>query len=191
MIKEIWNIAIVERSCRVNKWQFHMFLFQVRKLSFNVLWYLGRHTGLISSDSFQITTLTDVSLWKFSHCGYKKWYSHFYICQIKISEIWHQFEKNEKICQIALTYRKIKNKYQKAPLLVRPQRVARGVKRFKNRHFWEFSFSFFEVSSTVLFVKKWHPWNPWGCVNSWMNCFSVHTSTALLTVKSRVLTCLI
>jgi len=37
-----------------------------------------------------------VSLWKFSHCGYKKWYCHFYSCQINKSDIWLQFEKNEK-----------------------------------------------------------------------------------------------
>ena len=107
---------------------------------------------LLALISFKLQHSQLVSLWKFSHCRYKKWYSHFYICQIKISEIWHQFEKNEKICQIALTYRKIKNKYQKASLLVRPQRVTRGGKRFKNRHFWEFSFnfnSFFEVSSIL------------------------------------------
>ena len=53
-------------------------------------------TGLISSDSFQITTLTDVSLWKFSHCGYKKWFCHFYSCPINKSDIWLEKWKNEK-----------------------------------------------------------------------------------------------
>ena len=51
-----------------------------------------------------------VSLWKFSHCGYKKWYCHFYSCQINKSDIWLQFEKNEKTRQMALSCRKIKNK---------------------------------------------------------------------------------
>ena len=37
-----------------------------------------------------------VSLWKSSHSGYKKWYCHFYTCQINKGDIWLQFENNEK-----------------------------------------------------------------------------------------------
>ena len=61
------------------------------------------HTG---SDSIQITTLTACIT-----SGYEKWYRHFYTCQINKGDIWLQFENNEKIHQVALSYRKIKNKY--------------------------------------------------------------------------------
>ena len=159
MIKEIWNIATVERSCRVNKWQFHMFLFQVlRKLSFNVLWYLGRHTGLISSDSFQITTLTDVSLWKFSHCGYKKWFCHFYSCPINKSDIWLQFDNNEQNPPDGADMQKNKKKqifellylhYWRAP------RDSKGVKRCARIHgiwIWRFGALIWSLSC-IIFEK--------------------------------------
>ena len=51
---------------------------------------------LFALNPFKLQHSQLVSLWKPSHCGYKKWYCHFYSCQINKSDSWLQFEKNEK-----------------------------------------------------------------------------------------------
>ena len=51
------------------------------------------------------------------------WYFHFYTWQINKGDIWLQFENNEKIRQVALSYRKSKTNTKKliSPLLTRPK----------------------------------------------------------------------
>ena len=51
---------------------------------------------LFALNPFKLQHSQLASLWKPSHCGYKKWHCHFYSCQIIKSDIWLQFEKNEK-----------------------------------------------------------------------------------------------
>ena len=57
---------------------------------------VGCTLDLFALNPFKLQYSLLVSLWKPSHCGYKKWYFHFYSCQINKSDIWLQFEKNEK-----------------------------------------------------------------------------------------------
>ena len=56
----------------------------------------GNTLDLFALNPFKLQHSQLVSLWKPSHCGYKKWYCHFYSCQVNKSDIWLQFEKNEK-----------------------------------------------------------------------------------------------
>ena len=81
--------AVVRVSNRGERGLFITFLNSkiLRGLKSLLLYLLGGSCTLISSDSFQITTSQLVSLWKFSHLGYKKLYCHFYSCQISKSDI--------------------------------------------------------------------------------------------------------
>ena len=58
------------------------------------MWYLGHTLYLLDLIPFKLQHSQLVSLWKFSHCGYKRWYFTFYTCQINTSDIWLQFENS-------------------------------------------------------------------------------------------------
>ena len=86
---------------------------------------------LLALIPFKLQNSQLVSLWKSSHSGYKKWYCHFYTCQINKGDIWLQFENNEKNPPGGAVIQKNQKQILKSWYLHywRAPRGARGVKR--------------------------------------------------------------
>ena len=78
------------------------------------VWKSGSTLYLLVLTPFKLQHSQLVSLWKSSHSGYKKWYCHFYTCQINKGDIYGFNLRIMKIRQVALSYWKIKNKYWNA-----------------------------------------------------------------------------
>ena len=55
------------------------------------------------------------SLYHFENSAIVAWKNNdivtFYTCQMNKGDIWHQFKKYDKFCQMALLYRNIKTQY--------------------------------------------------------------------------------
>ena len=144
------------------------------------------HTlDLLALFSFKLQHSQLVSLWKFSHCGYKKWCCHFYSCQINKSDIWLQFEKNEKNPPDGADMQK--NQKQILKLLYlhywRAPRGPRGVKRGARIHWiriWRFGALIWTLNcrnfEKVSKFKKNHQKTMFSYSFSKIMQFKLHTS---------------
>ena len=95
----------------------------------DIAWY-ENSLDLLALIPFKLQHSQLISLWKPSHCGYEKWYCHFYTCQIIKGDIWLQFEYNEKNPPGGSVIQKNQNKILKSWYLHywRSLRGARDVK---------------------------------------------------------------
>ena len=118
-----YMITILRMSSRSSKWlpKEEFTMTELEKKIFLVAFFSCDNMftlDLLSLFPFKLLHSQLVSFWKTSHCGYKKLYFHFYACQTKPIKVTSGFNLRvmKKIRQVALSYRKIKNKYEKADI---------------------------------------------------------------------------